>query len=352
MIIDFQHHYTPIELAEGAGESEMLGAHLDENGNPAYLMNPLLSDLDAHITMMDKAGIDAAVLSCPKGYDNPDRAACAFINDRMKAAEEDYPGRFIGLAHLPVFNEADLAGEIARCADELNFPGIVIGSELQDRPLDDPALDPLWRAASERGMYVFVHPLAGVINWNRMDADDLGRTLGWEFSLVVAALRMINGGVLDRFPDLKVQFAHFAGGIGRYMSRIRGFSTRVQWGTAGNPRHGRQPVTDIDYYINHRLFYDNAGWVSPIDTVRQGVEWTEFGLKEVSISQIVFATDYPMAIRTDEECTGYVEAIRYMGAIGERILSGNAEKLIPDLMDRVRSSEGKNNGTDNSAYRP
>jgi len=33
-------------------------------GNPNYLLNPLLADLAAHIRMMDRAGIDAGVLSC------------------------------------------------------------------------------------------------------------------------------------------------------------------------------------------------------------------------------------------------------------------------------------------------
>lgn len=334
MIVDFQHHYTPREIAESKGESGRLGAAFDDDGNPSYLYNPLLSDLDAHIRMMNRAGIDIAVLSCADGMDNPDRKSCAFINDKMKQAAEDYPGRFIGLAHLPVLDTAEMKSELARCADELGFPGVVIASELQDRPLDDPALDPFWAEVQERGLYVFVHPLPRVIRWNRMDADDLGRVLGWEFSLAVAALRMMNGGVLDRFPDLKVQFAHFAGGIGRYMARIRGFGTRVQWGTADSDRHGRMPEHDYDHYINHRLFYDNAGWVSPVETARMGVEWTEFGLKEVSLSQIVFATDYPQAIRTDDECWEYVEAIKFMGRLGETILSDNARKLIPGLPEK------------------
>ncbi len=331
MIVDFQHHYTPREIAEAKGEGGRLGASFDADGNPSYLFNPLLSDLDAHIRMMNRAGIDIAVLSCADGMDNPDRASCAFINDKMKQAEEDYPGRFIGLGHVPVLDRVEMKAELARCADELGFPGVVIASELQDRPLDDPALEPFWREVTERGLYVFVHPLPRVIRWNRMDADDLGRVLGWEFSLAVAALRLMNSGVLDRYLDLKVQFAHFAGGIGRYMSRIRGFGTRVQWGTAASERHGRQPGQEYEYYINRRLFYDNAGWVGPLETGRMGVEWTEFGLREVALSQIVFATDYPQAVRTDEECIEYVEAIKFMGRLGETILGGNAGQLIPKL---------------------
>ena len=74
---------------------------LDSDGNPNYLLNPLLADLPAHIRMMDAAGIDAGVLSCGLGFDQPDLAICRAINDRMREAEKAHPGRFIGLAHVP-----------------------------------------------------------------------------------------------------------------------------------------------------------------------------------------------------------------------------------------------------------
>ena len=61
MVVDFQHHYTPPELMERGGAGIL---RLDENGNPNYKFNPLLADLPAHVRMMDRAGIDLAVLSC------------------------------------------------------------------------------------------------------------------------------------------------------------------------------------------------------------------------------------------------------------------------------------------------
>ena len=100
-------------------------------GNPNYRFNPLLADLSAHVRMMDKAGIDVAVLSCGSGFDQPNLATCRLINDRMHQAEQDHPGRFIGLAHVPALNSRQARAELKRCAIELGFPGIVIASELQ-----------------------------------------------------------------------------------------------------------------------------------------------------------------------------------------------------------------------------
>ena len=89
--------------------------------------------------MMDRAGIDAAVLSCGRGFDQPDLATCRLINDRIHQAEKDYPGRFIGLAHVPALKPAEAAAELKRCAVDLGFPGAVIASEMQGEPLDAEA---------------------------------------------------------------------------------------------------------------------------------------------------------------------------------------------------------------------
>lgn len=334
MIVDFQCHYTPAELYKGDPKSASV--RLDENGNPNYLVNPLLTDLDAHVRTMDCAGIDAAVLSSGAGFDQPDLAICRTVNDRMRQAERDYPGRFIGLAHVPALRPSEAAAELKRCAVNLGFPGVVIASELQGQALDAEALRPFWKSVADLDLYVFIHPLPNVINWPHMNADDLGRMLGWEFSLMVAAVRLINGGVLDEFPTLKIQFSHFAAGIGRYRGRIRGFQQRDKWSTAAIPRHGRRPAKTFDHYLDDRLYYDCAGWAGPDHAAEWGADWVRFGLQEVALSQLVFATDYPQAVREPDEVAGYVAAVREIGPNARAMLNGaNAKKLIPDLDRRL-----------------
>lgn len=335
MIVDFQQHYTPPELLKG--RSDAVSVQLDEHGNPNYLLNPLLADLDAHIRMMDAAGIDAGVLTCGAGFDQPDLAICRLINDRMRQAMRDYPRRFIGLAHVPALKPAEAAAEMKRCAVELGLPGVVIGSELQGQALDAEALRPFWRAAADLGLYVFIHPLPNVIQWPHMYADDLGRMLGWQFSLMVAAVRMINSGLLDELPGLTVQFSHFAAGLGRYLGRIRGFQQREKWGTGSVPGHGRRPQRPFDHYLENRLFYDCAGWAGPDHAGEWGAEWVRFGLQEVALSQTVFATDYPQAVRDPQEVADYVAAVRALGPNARAMVEGlNADKLIRDIGERVR----------------
>ena len=334
MLVDFQQHYTPPELLKGdAGKATV---ELDRDGNPQYFLNPLLADLTSHIRVMDAAGIDAAVLTCGSGFDQPDLATCRLVNDRMREAEKAHPGRFIGLAHVPALKPAEAAAELKRCAVDLGFPGVVIASELQDLPLDAEELRPFWKACADLGLYVFIHPLPRVIRWARMDADDLGRMLGWQFSLMTAAVRVINSGLLDELPGLRIQFSHFAGGIGRYLGRIRGFQQRDKWATAKVARHGRRPREAFDHYLDHRLFYDIAGWAGPDHAAEWGADWVRFGFDELAFSQLVYASDYPQAVREPGEVAAYTEAVRAIGGNGRAITNGaNAEKLIPDLARRL-----------------
>ncbi|HEY7298325.1 MAG TPA: amidohydrolase family protein [Xanthobacteraceae bacterium] len=334
MIIDFQQHYTPPELLKG--DPAAVSVQLDENGNPNYLINPLLADLPAHLRMMDAAGIDAGVLSCGSGFDQPDPAICRLINDRIRQAVLDHPGRFIGLAHVPALDPDEAAAELKRCAVELGFPGVVIASELQGQALDVEALRPFWRAAADLGLYIFIHPLARVIAWPQLYIDDLGRMLGWEFSLMSATVRLINSGILDELAGLRIQFAHFAGGIGRYLGRIRGFQQRDKWGTAAVRRHSRQPQKPFDHYLEQRLFYDCAGWAGPDHAGAWGAEWVRFGLEEVALSQTVFATDYPQAVREPAEVADYVASVRALGPDARAMVDGvAAQRLILDLERRI-----------------
>ena len=85
-------------------------------------------------------------------------------------------------------------------------------------------------------------------------------------------------GVLDDIPHLKVQFSHFSGGLGRYMTRIKGFTQRSVWGTKDIPRHNREPKKSIEHYINERLYYDFAGWAGPDPSATWGAQWVRHGL--------------------------------------------------------------------------
>ena len=328
MIVDFQHHFTPRQLfKEDLGDKMII--QYDDTGAPSYTAHSLLYDLDEHVAMMDTAGIDAAVLTSGAGMCAPlDRSI--IINDCAKQAELDYPGRFIGCAHVHPLGGAESLKELARCADELGFPGVIITSEMNGLFLDAPEFEPFWSEAEKRGLYVFVHPALKLNFPEQFNAFDTARAVGREFSLIMATIRLINSGVLDRHPNLTIQMAHLSGGIASMLGRVRGFQDKDFWGTRGNERHGATPEKDFNHYLNERLVFDTAGFCGQVGSVKTA-------LVELPASRIVFATDYPQEIRTREPVKKFVDDIRALGADGESILGGTTGLLIPSA--RAKAAE-------------
>src|SRR6202046_4703240 len=178
MIVDFQHHFTPRELIKD-DPGDRLVLHYDENGAPSYTVHSLLYDLDEHIRMMDLAGIDAAWLTSAAGM-SADLERSQLCNRKAKEAERDYPGRFIGAAHVHPLGGPEALKELARCSVDLGFQGVVITAEIDGLSIDSPQFEPFWTEASRLGMYVFVHPAMKLNDSRQFTADDSARSVGRE----------------------------------------------------------------------------------------------------------------------------------------------------------------------------
>ncbi len=276
--------------------------------------------------MMDYAGIDAAVLTAGPGM-CADLERSRFINDKTRQAERDYPGRFIGAAHTHPLGGPEALGELNRCSKELGFQ-----VEWSSRPrsmdffLDDPLFEAFLGPKGIPAGHVRLRASSSVrLNDSRQfNAYDSARCVGREFSLIMATIRLINSGVLDRNPNLRIQMAHLSGGIASMLGRVRGFQDKEFWGTANDPRHGLRPEKDFDYYLRERMVFDTAGFCGDMGGVKTA-------LVEIPASRIVFATDYPQEMRTGEAARSYVEGVRKLGPDGARILSSNADLLLkPD----------------------
>ena len=131
MVIDFQHHYIPVELAKRRGLYSDTGRTLlQEGGLPATTMHRRLYDLDLQLNDMDQAGVDVSVLSCLLGW-SAQLDECKFINDDLAAIQEKYPRRFVGLAQAPVLEGKSAIAELRRAIVELGLHGVTITSQVK-----------------------------------------------------------------------------------------------------------------------------------------------------------------------------------------------------------------------------
>ena len=148
------------------------------------------------------------------------------LNDDIARTVNKHPDRFIGLGTVPM-QDTDMAiGELERCVKELGFPGIQIGSNINERNLDDEAFYPIFEAAQDLDACIFVHPWK-MLGQNRTRDHWLTWLVGMPAETALAICSLAMGGVLERLPNLRVSFAHGGGSFPLTVDRIvHGFQAR------------------------------------------------------------------------------------------------------------------------------
>ena len=177
---------------------------------------------EGRIAGMDAAGIDVAVLS----YATPsverlepslanDLARQA--NDTLAAAISKYPDRLLGFATLPMLDPAAAAREFERTVRDLGFVGALINGHVNGRYLDDKFFWPVFECAEALGVPIYLHiqvpPKPVVDAYYSGFAPEVSAFLsiagsGWHIDNGVHCLRLILGGVFDRFPALQIIVGH------------------------------------------------------------------------------------------------------------------------------------------------
>ena len=170
------------------------------------------------------------------------RETARYFNDHIAGCVADHPTRFIGLGTLPMQDIDFAIREMERCRRELKLPGVEIGSNINGANLSDPRFTPFWQAAEELDCAIFVHP------WEMMGQDQMSKYwLPWLVGMPAETARaitsMIFGGVFQRFPKLRVAFAHGGGSFPFTLGRIEhGHAVRPDLVAIDNPTNPRDYV--------------------------------------------------------------------------------------------------------------
>jgi aminocarboxymuconate-semialdehyde decarboxylase len=180
------------------------------------------------------------------------------LNDHIAGVVNDYPDRFIGLGTIPMQAPDYAVKELERCINDLGLAGVQIGSHVNEWNLDNKQLFPIWEAAQDLDAAIFIHP------WNMMGQEKMRKYwLPWLVGMPAETSRaicsMIFGGVLRKFPRLKVCFAHGGGSFPSTIGRIgHGFDVRPDLCAIDNDEHPRSYIGKfwIDSLVHDELMLD------------------------------------------------------------------------------------------------
>lgn len=158
-----------------------------------------------------------------------------FLNDHIGEEVDKATDRFIGLGTVPL-QDIDLSiKEMERCMQELKMPGLEIGSNINGKNLSDPYFFPFYEAAEKFGCSLFIHPWE-MMGEGQMQEYWLPWLVGMPAETTRAICSMIFGGVFEKFPKLKVAFAHGGGSFPYTLGRIKhGFDVRPDLVARDNP---------------------------------------------------------------------------------------------------------------------
>ncbi len=233
-----------------------------------------------------------------------------FFNDHIADTVSKNTERFIGIGTVPL-QDIDLAiAEMERCVTELKMPGLEIATNINGINLSDESFFSFYKRAEELGCALFVHP------WEMMGEQQMQKYwLPWLVGMPAETSRaicsMIFGGVFEKFPKLRVAFAHGGGSFPSTIGRIEhGFNVRPD-------------LVAIDNAINPRD-YIGKFW---IDSLVHDEKTMQFILDVMGEDNICLGSDYPFPL--GEHVPGkLIGQMQIDKLVKEKLFSANAKAWL------------------------
>jgi 6-methylsalicylate decarboxylase len=303
--IDVHHHFLPKFHVDA-----MMAPGRRASGPPPK-WSPALSLDD-----MEKSGIATAVLSIAQPGvwygDNVEeaRALARELNEYGARLVRDHPGRFGLFAAIAPPDVQGSLKEIEYALDTLKADGIGLLTSYQDKYLGDPSFAPVYEELNRRKAVIYVHPttpaccrglVPGIPPGSIEYATDSTRTIA----------HLVFSGTAMKFPDIRWIFSHSGGTLPFLTGR---FIRLAEERKPANLPDGPLPEFRKFYY---ELAQGNTpGQIAAL-------------LKMVSISQVLYGTDYPF--RDGAEVNRGIAEWGFAAAEQQSIERDSALRLLPRL---------------------
>ncbi len=225
-----------------------------------------------------------------------------FLNDDIAQTVANYPDKFVGLATVPLQDTSLAIQELERCMTN-GYKGVQIGSNVNNVNLDDKRFYDFWAACERSNAAILVHP------WQMMGQEHMSKywlpwLVGMPAEISRAICSMIFGGIFEKFPKLKVCFAHGGGSFLPTLGRIiHGWECRpdlVAIDNAYNPKKYLGKFWVDSHVCDHKMLQYVIDLVGA-DKIVQGSDYP-FPLGEAVPGELV--REAPISSETKEIILG------------------------------------------------
>ncbi|ARP90772.1 amidohydrolase [Bordetella genomosp. 9] len=312
--IAFEEHYTAVGFKD---YTKSFSQHID----PAVFADlaARLQDFDeVRLREMDEAGIDYVILSQtgPGVQAEPDAAVAVRRarenNDFLAQQIARHPDRYGGFAVLPMHDPQTAAAELERCVGQLGFKGSLVNGHTNGRYYDDPAYDVFWERMQALDVPMYLHPADPYVVPHAYGGHPelVGASWGWGVETASHALRLLFGGVFDRFPRLKLILGHMGEGLPfqrwRFDSRFAVYS------------HGIKLRRAPSEYIGSNIVITTSGVCS--------AHALAGAIAEMGEDAVMFSVDYPY--ESTQVAARFIEQAPMDESVREKVCYGNAKRLF------------------------
>ena len=239
-------------------------------------------------------------------------------NDRVAEIVRTHPDRFVGMGTLPLQDTGKAVQELERVVKELGFHAVEISSNVTGMDFDDPRFEPFWAKVQELDVLVFVHPV-GFSDAARLKDYYLNNVIGQPMEEAVFVSRLIFGGVLERYPNLKVVVGHGGGYLPYYPGRMdHAYKVRPEC-----KQHISRPPSE---YLK-KFYFDSIVYQEPS---------LENLVRFAGSAHVLLGTDYPFDMGEDDP-VGFINKLKSVPqAERDKILGGNAIRLLKVKVDGTK----------------
>lgn len=322
MIIDFSAHIISPDVGKILAKKPYYGL-VGGEGKYQFLYPPENADPKHRLEIMERFGVDMQLLSPTSpillGFGKKDASKIAKLsNDYISGLCSKYPEKFVGCALISLLDVESALEELDRTVNDLGFRCVTISTNQKGKGLDSKEYYPFYERVTKYDVPIFLHPT----HWERYPLVDMNNgwralhIFGWPFDTTQAIWRLIFGGVLDNFPNLKIVTHHLGGMLPYYSRRL---ITGAEFVQSILKVKLNKP---IESYFN-QIYGDTALDGGPVESLICGYAF--FGSE-----RMLFGSDYPFGppSRFIGENIAGIKAMPIPKDEKEKILGKNAEKLL------------------------